>query len=171
MNWFILAVKNTFNYKGRARRREYGWFILINFLLQFTLQILAGVADLLGLTFLATGFSLVYALGTIFLWLTGLSLTARRLHDLGYSGWWQLGIPLIVIVLLIIAIIMGGSLGNDSGAILVVILGSIGALFLLAFSLWLIFKDGQRFTNKYGEDPKVIAPSSPENPPQPPLVV
>ena len=34
MKWFIYAIKNIFNYQGRARRSEYGWFQLVNYLLQ-----------------------------------------------------------------------------------------------------------------------------------------
>lgn len=29
MNWFILALRNIFNFQGRARRKEYGWFDLL----------------------------------------------------------------------------------------------------------------------------------------------
>lgn len=29
MEWFIYALRNTFNYQGRAKRAEFIWFILI----------------------------------------------------------------------------------------------------------------------------------------------
>ena len=39
MKWFIYAIKNIFNYQGRARRSEYGWFQLVNYLLQMAFML------------------------------------------------------------------------------------------------------------------------------------
>lgn len=43
------------------------------------------------------------------------------------------------------------------------------SLFTLIFQGILLFKDGQRFTNRYGPDPKAVE-STPSEPHSPPLV-
>lgn len=126
MNWFILALKNTLDFKGRARRKEFGWFTLGSFIISFLFGFLEISAESLGMIDLALVFSLISSLISILLIVPSLSVTARRLHDLGYSGWWQL-------------------LG---------LLLAITVIGYIAFILWLIFKDGQPDANKYGESPK-----------------
>ena len=89
---FVDAVKSAYtnyaNFSGRARRSEYWWFALFNQLAGFLVLLLIGsmiavsgdgaAAGALGLLWLVITF---FAFG-----LPGLSLTVRRLHDLGYSG-------------------------------------------------------------------------------------
>lgn len=129
MEWFMLALRNTFNFKGRARRKEYGWFLVFNFLIAVVLVLLETASIELGLLDLATLFAFANGLIGLGLFITTISLTTRRLHDLGYSGWWQL-------------------LGN---LLVITIIGYI------IYILVLIFKDGQRFSNKYGTDPKATS--------------
>ena len=165
MNWFIQALKKTFTYRGRARRAEFGWFNLISFLISLALIIVPAVVFDLGGNLLATTyqseaisiianagtliFGLAYSLFSLVTTLAHFSLSARRLHDLGFSGWWQLavylGLPIIVFLSFII-------MDNPS-----IIPGLIVPLVLLMYAIYigvLLFMDGQRFTNKYGEDPK-----------------
>ncbi len=62
-------------FSGRAPRSEFWWFFLF--------QVLAmGVSSLLGDT--------VYSIAALLLVLPALAVGARRLHDVGRSGWWQL---------------------------------------------------------------------------------
>lgn len=102
MNRFIQALKRIFTYRGRARRAEFGWFNLIAFLiniaLTFTPFILIGLgANLLEKVYRLEIISTVSVIGTIIFVIPSylfsiitasvqLSLTCRRLHDLGYSG-------------------------------------------------------------------------------------
>lgn len=39
MNWFIKCFKQYADFKGRARRREFWWFTLINFIIMFVMMI------------------------------------------------------------------------------------------------------------------------------------
>lgn len=99
MNWFLLALRNTFNFRDRARRREYGWFLLGQFIITLFLELLTTAGGMLGLEILSLVFALVGVVAGIWFAIASVSITTRRLHDLGYSGWWQL-CPFAVAVLL-----------------------------------------------------------------------
>ena len=90
---FVSSIKRNMTtaayaqFDGRASRSEYWWFYL------FTL--LAGLAaEIVGST--------VGNLATLVFFLPSLALAARRLHDVGRSGWWVLilftviGIPVFL---------------------------------------------------------------------------
>lgn len=83
---FQTAVKTCFSkyvtFEGRAARSEYWWFTLFN----VAGQLLLGVVDMavLGMTEI-TPLSSLFALA---LFLPGISVTVRRLHDKDRSGWW-----------------------------------------------------------------------------------
>lgn len=87
-DWFKKVIKNTFNYKDRARRKEYWYYILIAsiiILIGFTLDGILDTPDTLS------------GLAGFILFFPSLAVTIRRLHDIGKSGWWYLisAIPLI----------------------------------------------------------------------------
>ena len=81
-------------FSGRARRSEFWWFALFSFIANI---VVAMVDRALGLHLLQP----LYSLGVL---LPSLAVSARRLHDIGRSGWWML-IVLIPLVGWIIAII------------------------------------------------------------------
>ena len=87
------------------------------------------------------------------------------MHDLGKSGWWYVAYTVIVVV--VIAFILASLISavivhqmNEDEIIELLLSGNIliplGLLLIFVYGvlLFLIFKDGQRFTNAYGEDPK-----------------
>jgi uncharacterized membrane protein YhaH (DUF805 family) len=76
MKWFIKCFKQYADFKGRARRKEYWMFTLINGIIGF-------VMGLLGLTIL----SWIYSVAVF---IPSLAVGVRRLHDIGKSGWWIL---------------------------------------------------------------------------------
>ncbi len=80
----ILALQKTFDYRGRATRKEYWMFVLFYALLMIATQT---VFYFIGGLFLS---SIASSILTVLLMPTSLSLGARRLHDVGKSGWWQL---------------------------------------------------------------------------------
>jgi uncharacterized membrane protein YhaH (DUF805 family) len=78
------AFLHYFTFSGRARRSEYWWF-----------QVFAAVIS--AINALPTGNNAAIDMVQVFGILAGLviiipllSLTSRRLHDIGKSGWWQL---------------------------------------------------------------------------------
>lgn len=81
MEWYLKVLKQYADFEGRARRKEYWMFVLINFLISTVLSI---VDRMMGLTM---GIGMVYSL---FVLIPGISVGVRRLHDIGKSGWWML---------------------------------------------------------------------------------
>jgi uncharacterized membrane protein YhaH (DUF805 family) len=73
-------------FSGRASRPEFWWF----FLFQILVSIVASMIS-----------EMLSGLASLALVLPSLAVGARRLHDIGKSGWWQL-IMLTVIGLLVL---------------------------------------------------------------------
>ena len=96
VDWFKKGLRNYTNFSGRARRKEYWYFLLM----QIILIIIAMVLDTIIFDSDVGLFYLVVALG---LFLPGVAVTIRRLHDTNHSGWWFLIslVPLIGIVLIV----------------------------------------------------------------------
>lgn len=82
------AIKSVFqnyvNFSGRARRSEYWYFALFSGIIGFVFGFIEGV---LGESMLLAILSVVVSLGLL---LPSLSVSVRRLHDIGKSGWWIL---------------------------------------------------------------------------------
>lgn len=120
MNDYINAIRNNYaNFQGRARRREYWMYTLINSIIQFVLAIpLFGVLMSLGMQTDAgmdpsaalTGstliFAAIYALYALATFIPSLAIAVRRLHDAGFSGWLYLlnfiGLGIVVLVLCVL---------------------------------------------------------------------
>lgn len=104
MRWFVVAVKKYAVFEGRARRKEYWFFVL--FYIIFSL-VLALVDELAGTVLEGTNIGLLGTLYGFALLVPSLAVSVRRLHDTGRSGWWLLInlIPLIgFIVFLVFAV-------------------------------------------------------------------
>lgn len=112
MQWYLEAIKNYANFKGRARRKEYWLFNLFNLLIMGTLYLVGSVMESLLLFVLI----LIYY---FFMLIPTLSVTIRRLHDIGYSGWVFLVnfIPLVGgIILLVLTCLDSETNDNKYGA-------------------------------------------------------
>ncbi|WP_333613671.1 DUF805 domain-containing protein [Psychrobacter sp.] len=97
MDWFKKGLRNYTNFSGRARRKEYWYFVLV----QMGLVIIAMILDAIIFNSETGLFYIVVALG---LFLPGLAVTIRRLHDTSRSGWWFLIsiLPLIGSIILLV---------------------------------------------------------------------
>ena len=115
MNWYVEALRKYAVFSGRARRKEYWFFILFNILIAAGLTLIdtfVGTYDTLRGVGLLSG---LYSLGML---LPSLAVGVRRLHDIGRTGWWLLiGIvPLIgPIVLLVFAVLESQAGDNQYG--------------------------------------------------------
>lgn len=95
LEWYIAVIKAYVVFNGRARRAEYWYFILTNFIIMILLSIV--FVNILGkvsqiFTFVPTLYSLAVFLPT-------LGAAIRRFHDIGKSGWW-IFVPIYNIYLL-----------------------------------------------------------------------
>ena len=84
MYWYLKVIKDNYaNFSGRARRKEYWMFVLVQLvILILVLSYASLVDDLFGSPVVGSilGF---YILATLVPWL---ALNVRRLHDTGKSG-------------------------------------------------------------------------------------
>ena len=114
---FTNAIRAGFakyaNFSGRASRSEFWWLMLF-------LMILGVLASIFDAAFLwidpNTLFGPVGAITSLATFLPSLSATARRLHDIGRSGWWMLllFVPLVGWAVLLYWNIKKGDTGPNS---------------------------------------------------------
>jgi len=89
INWYTKVVKEYANFKGRARRAEYWYFVLVNVLISL----------ILGAVGYAMNTEIIGNIYSLALFLPSIGVAIRRMHDIGKSGWFIL-IPIYNIVLL-----------------------------------------------------------------------
>jgi uncharacterized membrane protein YhaH (DUF805 family) len=116
MNWFMTALKSYAVFSGRSRRSEYWYFALFYLILYAVCAIADGIS---GSFDRASGIGIFTAILTLALLVPSLSVSVRRLHDTGRSGWWLLIglIPVIGLIILLVCFTRDGEAGaNRFGA-------------------------------------------------------
>lgn len=106
LDWFIVPVQHHYaDFKGRASRRQFWMFALVYFLLSIVVGIIDGLI----------GMQIIGIIFTFALIVPILALTARRLHDIGRSGWWQLLglVPFIGWVIILVFVLLPGTAGPN----------------------------------------------------------
>lgn len=86
MDWYFNVLKNYIGFSGRARRREYWMFILVNTILLGALSV---IDKMLGWQ-RAGGEGVLATLYSILVFLPWWAVQFRRLHDTDRSAWWLL---------------------------------------------------------------------------------
>ena len=107
MNWYLAVLKNYFGFSGRARRSEYWYFILFNFLITIALAIIDSFVD--------PQQNIITVIYIIALIIPGLAVAFRRLHDTDRSAWWILIglVPLVGAIILIVFYCQEGTKGDN----------------------------------------------------------
>lgn len=110
MNYYSICLSKFADFSGRARRREYWTFVLVNCLIALLLLTL-GLAfgeDSPASNIMVTIFYLIMLV-------PNLSVSVRRLHDIGKSGWYMFLslIPLIGGLILLIWSLMDSEPGEN----------------------------------------------------------
>ena len=104
MNWYKKCLNQYADFNGRARRTEYWMFFLFNWIIGTVLGLVISILNL------PDFINYIYS---IFILVPTLAVGARRLHDIGKSGWWLLIslIPVIGWILLLIFFVKDGQQG------------------------------------------------------------
>jgi len=111
------AVKTCFSkyatFSGRASRSEYWFFYLFTIIA----SIVTWVIDTMLLGYSAEDTGAINLIFQIIIILPSIAVGARRLHDIGKSGWWQLLILTIIGIILLIVwfATIGSSKKNNYG--------------------------------------------------------
>ena len=131
MNYYLSVLKNYANFTGRARRSEYWYFILFNFifsiaalLIDYMLGSTINVEQSNGYSYTGIHLGYINILYGLAVFIPGLAVLVRRLHDVGKSGWF----------------------------FFICLIPLIGPIWLLI----LMFTDSKVGINQYGPNPKGI---------------
>ena len=81
--WYVEVIKKYAVFEGRARRKEYWYFVLFNAVIAIVLGIIDGAIGWNA----NTGIGVLGGLYSLFVLVPSLAVLFRRLHDTGRSGW------------------------------------------------------------------------------------
>jgi len=109
MNWYFAVLKKYAEFSGRAQRMEYWMFVLFNTLILIALGIIEGAAGA------GAGMGPLSLLYSLAVFLPGIAVSVRRLHDTDRSGWWVLIslVPIIGLIAIIILMALDGTPGDN----------------------------------------------------------
>lgn len=146
--YYAACWRKYADFSGRARRREYWFFQLVNFIINIVGSLTIGLVLPAAWTFLSFGYSLAILV-------PNLAVSARRLHDTGRSGWLQV-LPLAPLGLLVFLFVPGISASVSFLLIGLMVLGLLacGIVLLVFYCL-----RGTPGTNRFGPNPKEMAES------------
>ena len=124
MKWYIAVLKKYVLFNGRASRSEYWFFVLFNIIVSSILMAIdvaigMGTAETsvsadagASVSFNGGILSAVYALAVF---LPGLGVTIRRLHDTDHSGWWVFInlIPIVGPIIFLVFLVKDSTEGDN----------------------------------------------------------
>jgi len=112
MNWYLAALNKYAVSSGRARRKEYWMFTLVNGIIIVVLTVADTIFDTQRLTGIQDILYYLYGLAVA---LPTLTVWVRRLHDIDRSGWWIfiLFVPLAGAIVLLIFACKDGTPGSN----------------------------------------------------------
>ncbi len=101
LNWYLGPLKKYAVIEGRASRKEYWLFLLINLVVWMMLSL----SNPIGIAYLVA------------IWFPMMAVTVRRLHDSNHRGRWVLLnlVPFVGLIVLYWLIIKGTDGDNDYG--------------------------------------------------------
>lgn len=166
MKWYLLVMKNYTKFTGRARRKEFWRFVLVNLIIQLVIQ---QIDKLLGLDYGSVNSKsnggILSSIYSLVVFIPTLAVTVRRFHDIGKSGWVYFRFLLVVfiatillithmVVLLVVDALDMYSLASTPSFLLSI---GIYLLVVIPLAIWMIVllcRDSQPGSNKFGPNPK-----------------
>ena len=88
MEWYLAVLSKYADFSGRARRKEYWMFALINFVIALVLGVIDGVSGQKSAQ--TGGVGILGGLYTLAMLVPSLAVGVRRLHDTNRSAWFLL---------------------------------------------------------------------------------
>lgn len=106
LEWYLKPFKQYVDFEGRARRKEYWTFTLGNMLI----SLLLGGGGAMGF-----GSELIGGLFSLIVFIPGIAVAVRRLHDTGRSGFWIfiLLVPLVGLFVMIYFLVLDSESGSN----------------------------------------------------------
>lgn len=169
MKWFFKCFKQYADFSSRARRKEFWWFTVINFIIMMILVIgfmvpfikmgystaMAGgsAEDIdesqIAIALLKNPFIYIYLIYYLAVLIPSISVFVRRLHDIGRSGYWAFLYFGVCLLAQIVSAFSQTQSYNPAVAVIAFVLFVIAIIFLV----WL-FTDSQYGPNQWGPNPK-----------------
>lgn len=112
MNWYIKVLQKYAVFSGRARRKEFWLFVLFHIIFVIAL----GVVDfVIGTSNFAYGLGLLSLVYVLAVFIPGIAVTVRRLHDKGLTGWLALLglVPLVGGIIMLVLMALAGNQGDN----------------------------------------------------------
>ena len=111
MNYYFHVLGKYAVFSGRASRKEFWLFWLVHLIISVALALFEGFNNL----FPESNDSILSSVYALAVLLPTFAVGARRLHDTGRTGWWQLiaFIPLVGVIVLIIFCQQDGESGAN----------------------------------------------------------
>lgn len=112
MDQYLAVLSKYAVFSGRAGRREYWMFFLFNLIFSIAARFVDMTSGsdiiLLGMKPVTMAYGLAVALPSF-------AVAVRRLHDIGYAGWWMLlvVVPFIGPVALVVMFCLAGDPGEN----------------------------------------------------------
>ena len=111
MNWYLEVLKKYAVFNGRARRKEYWMFFLFNIIIGLVLGFIEGFVGIAS----ESDQSVLASLYMLAVFLPGLAVGVRRLHDTGRTGWWLFiaFVPIIGAIVLLVFMVQDSKTGDN----------------------------------------------------------
>lgn len=117
MKWYLKVLNNYATFSGRARRSEFWFFVLFNMI--FAILAMA-IDNILGTTLnmgyrVSIPYGYIYLIYVLAVFIPGLAVAVRRLHDVGKSGWmyFVVLIPIIGAIWLLVLFFADSQSGSN----------------------------------------------------------
>ncbi len=112
MKWYLQALKKYAVFEGRARRKEFWYFILFYFIIVI---VLGYIDAMIGTVNASLGLGMLSGIFVLAMIIPDIAVTIRRLHDTDRTGWWWLiaFIPVIGVIWLLVLMVLDGTSGKN----------------------------------------------------------